>query len=89
MISDSNKEEYVEKVVDYICYESIQDKINALLKGFFSVINKKIIQIFTVEELDFIISGQIEINLSDWRENTIYKGHYNDKHHVSLNINAR
>lgn len=86
MITESNKHEYVEKVVELLSYTSIKSKIDNFNKGFFSVIDKSIIKIFTVDELDFIISGQLDIDINDWKQNTIYKGHYNSNHKVSFLI---
>lgn len=60
----------------------MKEKIDKLLDGFYSVIPPKILQIFSIEEFDFLISGQNSIDLEDWRRNTIYKGHYNDHHKV-------
>lgn len=84
LITDENKVQYINAVVEFICYGSIKNKIDALTEGFFSVIDRNLISIFNVDELDFILSGQVEIDLNDWRKNTIYKGHYNDNHKVSL-----
>jgi hypothetical protein len=69
--------------VNLICYESIKDKISALLSGFRSLIPNEIISIFNVEEFDFLISGQGEIDLIDWKLNTQYKGVYNENHKVN------
>jgi len=41
-----------------------------------------VIGIFTPEELDFLISGQIKIDLNDWKINTIYKGTFTENHPV-------
>ena len=40
------------------------------------------INIFTIEEFSFILSGQSEINLKDWKSNTIYKGNLSEKNEV-------
>jgi hypothetical protein len=69
--------------VKLITYDSIKSKVDNLISGFFSIVNQKAIQIFTVDELDFMISGQIDIDIEDWKKNTIYKGHYNENHKVN------
>jgi hypothetical protein len=74
--------------VKFITYESVKDKINALLKGFFSLIPYDVIKIFTPEEFDFLLSGQSIIDIEDWKSNTIYKGFYNENHPVyNLTLN--
>lgn len=65
-----------------ITYESLKVKIDSLLEGFYSVIYPKIPKIFTVEEFDFILSGQQSLEIKDWRNNTVYKGHFNPEHKV-------
>ena len=42
-----------------------------------------IVKIFSLEEFDFLISGQNQIDLDDWRINTIYKGIYWESHKVA------
>lgn len=59
--------------------------MNAIKKGFYSVIPKEIVNIFHSYELDFLFSGQGEIDLEDWKANTIYKGNYHENHPVSIN----
>jgi E3 ubiquitin-protein ligase NEDD4 len=70
--------------VNLICYESVKDKITALLNGLRSIIPIDIISIFNAEEFDFLLSGQSEIDLADWKKNTIYKGIYNEGHKVLI-----
>ena len=38
--------------------------------------------IFSIEEFNFILCGQNEINKKDLKENTIYKGDFNENHKV-------
>lgn len=40
------------------------------------------IQVFDAEELNFIMNGVPEINIADWKKNTIYKGDFTEKHKV-------
>jgi hypothetical protein len=40
------------------------------------------LNIFSPEELDFVISGQTSIDIHDWKNNTAYKGIYNEQHPV-------
>ena len=68
--------------MELICFKSIETEIKALKKGLISIIPLNFIKIFTIEEFSFILSGQQEINLKDWKINTIYKGNINDKNEV-------
>ena len=68
--------------IKLITYDTISKKIDAIVEGFYSVVDNKVLSIFTVDEFDFILSGQMDIDLEDWKKNTIYKGHFNPNHKV-------
>jgi hypothetical protein len=44
------------------------------------------VKIFSPEEFDLLLSGQNSIDLKDWKNHTIYKGFYNEKHPVKKNF---
>ena len=79
LVSNQNKNIFVNKVIEFICYKSIEVELNSLREGFFNLLSINYIQIFTVEEFNFILSGQAIININDWKSNTIYKGKYKEK----------
>lgn len=81
-VDESNKKQFVAKVINLIAYDSVKPKLTALLKGFDSVISNDIISIFSPEEFDFILSGQTLIDLEDWKRNTVYKGYYSERHWI-------
>ena len=56
--------------------------MKAFKNGLIGVIPLNFIKIFSIEEFNFILSGQQEINLKDWKANTIYKGNINEKNEV-------
>jgi E3 ubiquitin-protein ligase NEDD4-like len=70
--------------VNFICYESVKQKVDCFIKGFYSVLPYDYIKIFTPEEFDFLLSGQTNIDLQDWRKHTIYKGYYDDNYPVKI-----
>ncbi len=81
-ITDQNKEEYINKVVNFITFKSLKEKIDPFFEGFRSLIPNEVLQIFNIQELEFLISGQSTIDVSDWQQNTIYKGTFNEDHTV-------
>jgi hypothetical protein len=85
-INDTNKHNFVERVIRLITYESIKDKISPFIKGIRSLIPIDIISIFSSEEFDFLLSGQSQIDITDWKQNTIYKGFYNEEHPAIKNF---
>ena len=56
--------------------------MQAFKNGFISIIPLNFIKIFTTEEFSFILYGQKEINLKDWKMNTIYKKGITEKNEV-------
>ena len=58
----------------------MKKEINAFLTGFHQVIPVSHISIFDADELDFMMSGVPEINLEDWKSNTVYRGELNVNH---------
>ena len=79
LVNNENKNLFINKVVELICFESIKEELLSFKDGFISVIPLNFINIFSVEEFNFILSGQTTINLKDWKINTIYKGNFNEK----------
>lgn len=37
---------------------------------------------FDAHELELVIAGSVEIDIQDWRMNTVYKSGYSDNHQV-------
>lgn len=45
--------------------------------GWFSpsqVVDSRLVSVFDARELELVIAGTVEIDLSDWRSNTEYRG---------------
>ena len=49
--------------------------MDAFLEGFYDVIPKETISIFTYKEIELLISGQPHYEISDLKANTEYKGY--------------
>ena len=83
-LSEENKDEYINKVIELEIYKNNEKQIKSLQKGLYKFIENsaKIHGMFSAEELQFLVSGQMKINLDDWMENTVYKGKYNKDHQI-------
>uniref|UniRef100_A0AAV2JXZ2 HECT-type E3 ubiquitin transferase n=1 Tax=Knipowitschia caucasica TaxID=637954 RepID=A0AAV2JXZ2_KNICA len=46
------------------------------------VVDVRLVSVFDARELELVIAGTAEIDLSDWRNNTEYRGGYHDNHIV-------
>lgn len=71
-VTEENKQEYVQLVVDYRLLKSVQDQMEHFLQGFHDIISKDVVAIFDEQELELLISGMPDIDLDDWRNNTEY-----------------
>lgn len=81
-LNDRNKDLFIEKVIYEEITKPYEEQINYFRKGMFIVLDDKLSNIFTIDEFNFMLSGQNEIDLKDWKENTIYKGNFNENHPV-------
>uniref|UniRef100_A0A2K5F6F8 E3 ubiquitin-protein ligase HACE1 n=1 Tax=Aotus nancymaae TaxID=37293 RepID=A0A2K5F6F8_AOTNA len=68
--------EYVQLVTELRMTRAIQPQINAFLQGFHMFIPPSLIQLFDEYELELLLSGMPEIDVSDWLKNTEYTSGY-------------
>lgn len=71
-VTQENKEEYVQLVVEYRLVESVREQLDNFLKGFHEIIPPDLISIFNEQELELLISGLPEIDVDEWKNNTEY-----------------
>ncbi|CAF4406832.1 unnamed protein product [Rotaria socialis] len=75
-VTDENKQEYIEMVINYRFVQRIATQMNALKQGFQDILSLENIKMFDEKEVELLISGLGEVNVNDWRMNTMYKGGY-------------
>lgn len=73
-VTEQNKEEYVRKICQHRMTTAIQSQIKAYLDGFYELVSPELIAVFTPRELELLISGLPEIDLTDLKKNTDYQG---------------
>ena len=81
-LNDQNKSIFINKVIYVEAIMPYEEQIKYIQKGLFSILGDGIQGVFTEEEMNFMISGQDDIDLRDLKENVIYKGEYNENHPV-------
>ena len=54
----------------------------SLVKGFYEVIDPRLLAVFDARELELVIAGTAEIDIGDWRRHTEYRSGYYDSHPV-------
>ncbi|KAK8642698.1 hypothetical protein V6N13_012035 [Hibiscus sabdariffa] len=74
-VTEENKHQYVDLVVEHRLTTAIRPQINAFLEGFSELIPRELISIFNDKELELLISGLPDIDLDDMRANTEYSGY--------------
>ncbi|KAI7900225.1 uncharacterized protein BX663DRAFT_554130 [Cokeromyces recurvatus] len=74
-VTEANKHEYVALVTEQKLVLAIKDQVNAFLEGFYDIIPVELIQIFNEQELELLISGLPDIDIDDWKANTVYVGY--------------
>ncbi|ORZ36087.1 putative ubiquitin ligase tom1p [Catenaria anguillulae PL171] len=72
LVTDENKAEYVRLVVEQKLTRAIKDQLGAFISGFYEMIPRPLVSIFNEQELELLISGMPEIDIDDWRNNTVY-----------------
>ncbi|CAG9330785.1 unnamed protein product [Blepharisma stoltei] len=82
MVDDDNKSEYANLRWKFETTDNLQAGLMYLLHGFYSVIPKNLVSIFTSQEFELLLCGLPYIELDDWRKNTIYRGDFTRKSRI-------
>ncbi|XP_051864984.1 E3 ubiquitin-protein ligase HUWE1 isoform X8 [Pristis pectinata] len=72
VVTEENKKEYVHLVCQMKMTGAIRKQLAAFLEGFYEIIPKRLISIFTEQELELLISGLPTIDIDDLKANTEY-----------------
>ncbi|XP_072364881.1 E3 ubiquitin-protein ligase HECW1-like isoform X2 [Scyliorhinus torazame] len=81
-VSEKNKKEYIERMVKWRVERGVVQQTEALVRGFYEVVDSRLVSVFDARELELVIAGTAEIDLNDWRNNTEYRSGYHDGHIV-------
>jgi len=74
-VTNENKFEYCQKVLEHRLYKSIKTQIDAFLSGFRDLVPAHLVQIFDYKELELMLSGLPTVDIEDLKENVIYKNY--------------
>ncbi|XP_038044586.1 E3 ubiquitin-protein ligase HECW1-like isoform X2 [Patiria miniata] len=81
-VTEKNKKEYIDRMVKWRIERGVVDQTDSLVRGFYEVVDTRLISVFDARELELVIAGTAEIDIHDWRKHTEYRGGYQDKHHI-------
>ncbi|GLB35336.1 putative ubiquitin-protein ligase [Lyophyllum shimeji] len=74
-VTEENKKEYVDCVVDYRISKRVKEQFEAFMSGFSELIPQDLITVFDERELELLIGGMSEIDVDDWTKFTDYRGY--------------
>lgn len=74
-VTQENKHEYVRLVIEYRLQTSVAEQMDYFLMGFHEIIPKDIVSIFDEQELELLISGLPDIDVTDWQQNCSYNNY--------------
>ncbi|XP_061661076.1 E3 ubiquitin-protein ligase HECW1 isoform X2 [Syngnathoides biaculeatus] len=81
-VTEKNKKDYIERMTKWRVERGVVQQTEALVRGFYEVVDSRLVSVFDARELELVIAGTVEIDLGDWRSNTEYRGGYHDGHIV-------
>lgn len=81
-VNEENKDEYIKLVIEWRFVSRVQEQMNAFLDGFNALIPLNLIKLFDENELELLMCGIQNIDVKDWKTNTVYKGEYHPNHIV-------
>ncbi|XP_065100065.1 E3 ubiquitin-protein ligase NEDD4-like isoform X3 [Paramisgurnus dabryanus] len=82
VVTNDNKKEYIDLVIQWRFVNRVQKQMNAFLEGFTELIAIDLIKIFDENELELLMCGLGDVDVNDWRQHTIYKNGYCPNHPV-------
>uniref|UniRef100_A0A3B3D8Q5 E3 ubiquitin-protein ligase n=1 Tax=Oryzias melastigma TaxID=30732 RepID=A0A3B3D8Q5_ORYME len=86
VVTNDNKKEYIDLVIQWRFVNRVQKQMNAFLEvhifGFILLIQIDLIKIFDENELELLMCGLGDVDVNDWRQHTVYKNGYCPNHPV-------
>ncbi|XP_033978692.1 E3 ubiquitin-protein ligase NEDD4-like isoform X13 [Trematomus bernacchii] len=82
VVTNENKKEYIDLVIQWRFVNRVQKQMNAFLEGFTELIIIDLIKIFDENELELLMCGLGDVDVNDWRQHTVYKNGYCPNHPV-------
>ncbi|VDB99942.1 unnamed protein product [Peniophora sp. CBMAI 1063] len=74
-VTEDNKKDYVDCVVEYRISKRVKEQFDAFMSGFSELIPQDLINVFDERELELLIGGMSEIDVDDWTKFTDYRGY--------------
>lgn len=79
-VTNENKDEYIRSVIEWRFVARVKEQMSSFLEGFGSICPLALLKIFDENELELLMCGIQNIDVKDWKKNTLYKGDYYANH---------
>ncbi|KAL4640445.1 putative E3 ubiquitin-protein ligase HERC6 [Arapaima gigas] len=79
-VTSNNKHEFINMYVDYTLNKSAESLFVEFKRGFFTVCDVDVVQLFQAQELMELMVGNEDYDWDKLRQNTIYEGKYHARH---------
>lgn len=83
-VTDLNKQEYVDLVVQWRTEFGVKAQLDALVQGFAFLIPASAIKVFELHELRMLLNGKPTIDVEELRASTVFQGGYSEHSQVVL-----
>lgn len=83
-VTNENKQEYIDLLVNFKFINRVKEQMDAFLAGFHDIIPQGEIDLFDPSELELLMCGLGDPDVTDWKKNTNYKSGYGPTHQVIL-----
>uniref|UniRef100_K3WJQ6 HECT-type E3 ubiquitin transferase n=1 Tax=Globisporangium ultimum (strain ATCC 200006 / CBS 805.95 / DAOM BR144) TaxID=431595 RepID=K3WJQ6_GLOUD len=83
-VTDLNKKEYVELVLQWRTEFGVKAQLDALNQGFHSLIPTSFVKMFDLSELRMLMNGKPMIDVEELRASTVFQGGYSEHSQVVL-----
>ncbi|KAE8878789.1 hypothetical protein PF005_g14529 [Phytophthora fragariae] len=77
-VTDANKTEFLHLKLRYLMLDRYAPQLQALSLGLFEVIPQEALLVFDYQELELVLCGLPEIDLLDWKRNTVVAPSFGD-----------
>jgi hypothetical protein len=75
-VTEANKKEFVAKMLHWHLIDRVAEEMDAFVAGFHAVLPVQLLSAFEPEDLELLLCGSVDVDVADWRNNTLYKAGY-------------
>ena len=69
-VTEENKKDYIRRIVNWKLTHGIENQLNSLKKGFYSIVPPAAVKGFSAREFEQLLLGTPDLDLDDWKKNT-------------------